>query len=173
MAQETQGVVVNISTENKRIFEIVATLLLCAAVGMTAYALAENGWIEIAASALTMFIFQFVRMLLENGLLVLPKSAAAEGDFEQTRGMLKTAMAEYKQWQARSPMWRLAGLAIGFTIAFMIARWAMSIALTVFGNVWIAGAAAALLGAIIVAPNLIGDMVNKMKSTTVKEQHND
>ena len=45
-----EGVVVNISTENKRVFEIVGTLLLCAAVGMTAYALAENGWIEIAAS---------------------------------------------------------------------------------------------------------------------------
>ena len=169
MSQLTEGsVVVNVSTESKRIFEIVGTLLLCGSVGMVGYALAEYGWVEIAASAVTMFLFQFVRMLVTNGLITLPKSAAASGDFEQTRGMLKTAFAEYQQWQARSPMWRLAGLAIGFTIAFMFCRWVMALALGVFSNVWVAGAAAAALGALSVAPNLIGDAIKAMKSKSAK-----
>ena len=173
MAQETQGVVVNVSTENTRLFEIVGTILMIGAVGMGAYALGEYGLLDVAATGLTMFAFQLGRMMLTNGLIVLPSSTIGDGDFAETRGMLKTAFAEYQAWQARSPIWRLAGLALAYTIAFMVCRWAVTIALGVFTNVWIAGACAAAAGAVIIAPNLISDMVNKMKSTSttaVKEQ---
>ena len=52
---QKDGVVVNIQTQS-RMYEIVATLLAIGAVGMIAYALAQNGWLEIAATMLTMFI---------------------------------------------------------------------------------------------------------------------
>lgn len=160
----SEPVVVNVSTESTRVFEIVGTILLIGAIGMGAYALGEYGLLEIAATGLTMFGFQLGRMMLTNGLIVLPSATVGDDDFAQTRGMLKTAFAEYQEWQARSPVLRLAGLALAYTVAFMICRWAVSIALGVFSNVWIAGAVAAAIGAVIIAPNLISDALAKMKT---------
>ncbi|MGN0094845.1 MAG: hypothetical protein ACI38U_02170 [Corynebacterium sp.] len=164
---KTPNVNVNIQGSSARWFEIIGTLLLCGAVGAVAYSLAAYGWLEIAATALTMFLFQWVRMMLASGLIVLPDRSAGDGDedFRETRGLLKTAFAEWQEWQAKSPAWRLAALAIGYTIAFMICRWGLGIVLTVFSSPWIAGAAAAAVGAVIIAPEMISKAVAKVKST--------
>lgn len=162
-------VVVNIE-QNNRPYQIVATLLLCGAVGMVAYALAENGWLEIAATMLTMFLVQLGRLLLANGLISVPRGAARPSEFEGTAGFVRTAAAEFRQWQARSPIWRLAALAALYTACFMTARYAMSLALTVFSNVWIAGATAAFLASLIIFPSLIGGALSKMKSKAAPAQ---
>jgi hypothetical protein len=163
MSDSTPNVSVTIQ-QHSRIYQIVATLLLCGAVGMLSYALAENGWPELAATTLTMFMVQLGRLMLANGLLAIPKGAAAASEFEGTAGFVRTAAAEFRQWQARSPMWRLAALAALYTAAFMVARLAVTHALGVFTNVWVAGAAAAFLASLIIFPGLIGDAVRAMKS---------
>ena len=157
------GVVVNIQ-QHSRMYQIVATLLMCGAVGMLSFALAQNGWLELAATGLTMFMVQLGRLMLANGLLAIPKGAAKSSDFEGTKGFLQTAAAEFREWQARSPMWRLTALAVAYTLAFMVARWAMTHALTVFTNIWVAGALAAALASVIIFPSLVGDAVRAMKS---------
>lgn len=157
---------VNVQSNIGKVFEVVGTLLGCGAVGMVAYALAEYGWLEVASTALAMFFFQWVRMMLAAGLIILPdRSVDGEEDFRETRGMLKTAFAEWQEWQAKSPAWRLAALAVGYTVCFMIARWVISLALMVFSSPWIAGAAAMVIAAIIIGPEQIMRLVNKIKGS--------
>lgn len=164
---DSPNVTVNVQSNVGRVFEVIGTLLGCGAIGMVAYALANYGWLEVAATALTMFFFQWVRMMLAAGLIVLPDRSTdgEEEDFRETRGMLKTAFAEWQEWQAKSPAWRLAALAVGYTIAFMIARWGIGIGLTVFSSPWIAGAAAMVIAAIIIGPEQIMRLVNKIKGS--------
>lgn len=157
------NVVVNIQ-QHSRMYSIVATLLMCAAVGMLSFALAQNGWLELAATMLTMFLTQLARLMLANGLLAIPKGAAGASEFQGTKGFIQTAAAEFREWQSRSPMWRLAALAGGYTALFMTARWAMTHALTVFTNVWVAGALAAALASVIIFPSLLGDAARALKS---------
>ena len=46
----------------------------------------------------------------------------------------------------------------------MIFRWGLSVALGIFSNIWIAGAASALIASFIVAPQLFMNLVSKMKT---------
>lgn len=148
---------------NNRIYEIVATLLFCGSIGMVSYALAQNGWLEVGTTILTMFLFQLVRLLISTGLMVLPGAEGKVSEFESTTGFLRTASAEFRVWQARSPIWRLTALAGGYTAAFMLARWLIGMALLVFTNVWIAGAAAAFLAALIIFPQLLVNPMRKLR----------
>lgn len=149
-----------------RPYQIVATLLLCGAVGMIAYALALNGWLEIASTTLTVFLVNLARILFANGLLRLPTGKAASS-FEGTRGFLRTANDEFREWQARSPIWRLTAIAVVYTLAFMTVRWVVGMSLGVFTNVWVAGAAAAAMASLIIFPNLIGDMIRAVRAKSV------
>lgn len=159
MSNETsnpQNIVVNV-TSGQRGYQIIATLLLCGALGAVAWALAENGWIEMAATSLTMFLVQLTRMLFSNGLLCLPESG--EGEFKGTVGLVKTMAAEYRNWMGKSPIWRLVIMAAAYTVVFMVARFIVTWALGVFTNIWIAGAACAVVASLIIFPSLIGDAV--------------
>lgn len=112
--------------------------------------------------------------MFATGLIVLPDRSkdGEKEDFHDTKGFVKTWVSDYRAWQAKSPAWLLAGLAVGYTIAFMIARWAIGIALTVFSNPFIAGAAAMVIAAIIIGPGQIMRLVNTIKSSKVGSQHN-
>lgn len=157
-------VVVNVQ-QNTRMFEIVGTLLFCGSIGMLAYALAKSGWLEIAATMMTMFIVQFGRLLLRHGLIDVPRiSGSDQGEFKETSGFVRTALREFGEWQARSPIWRLAALATLYTLTFMLARSGMKVALGIFTNVWVAGSASAFVGALIVFPQLFAKPVQKLKT---------
>ncbi|OYO14040.1 hypothetical protein [Enemella evansiae] len=140
---------------------VLGTLLACGAAGMVAWVVSAAGMLDLAATGLTFFT-QLLSMMFKVGLLVLPEKKSS--DFSETSGLLKTAWREFQEFQAKSPIWRLAVLALGFTIVFMIARLGLSFALGVFGNIWIAGAAAALLASLIVAPNLFSGFFSRLKS---------
>ncbi|WP_422114725.1 hypothetical protein [Brachybacterium sp. UNK5269] len=157
MARSKSGpkVVVNIE-QNNRIYQIIATLLLCGAIGMVAYALAKNGWLELASTMLTMFLVQLGTLLFKNGIIGLPEKQD-DSAFKGTKGLLRTMAADFREWQARSPIWRLAALATAYTLGFMLARAGIGLALQVFTNVWIAGAAAAALASLIIFPSLLGN----------------
>src|SRR5699024_10594529 len=96
------------------------------------------------------------------GLIVVPEKNRK--DFGETRGLLKTAWREFQEFQGRSPIWRMALLALGFTVGYMIFRWGLPVALGIFSHGWIAGAAATLIAAFIVAPQRLTHLVSKMKT---------
>lgn len=152
---------INLNSDATRIYNIIGTFLLCGAVGMMAYAAQQQGWLELAATGLTTFIFQLTRLLFSNGLLKVP-TATEDAEFKETRGLIQTALREYKQWQSRSPMWRLTMLAIGFTITFLVVRWVMLRIVAVVTNIWVAGGLMCLVAMAIIAPNLIADFVRKL-----------
>ncbi|MHC6176183.1 hypothetical protein [Glutamicibacter endophyticus] len=141
---------------------VLGTLLACGAVGMAAWAISNAGMLDLAATGLTVFFFQMVQLMAKVGLIVLPEKKG--GDFAATSGNIKTFLREFQEFQAKSPIWRLAAMALAYTVAFMVARWGLSVVLGVFDNVWIAGAAAALVASLIVAPNLFGGLAAKLKS---------
>lgn len=143
-----------------RPYQIIATLLMCGAIVMVAYALAKNGWMELAATMVTMFLFQLVRLLAVTGMLRLPKNTSTS--FQGTRGFIRTAYDEFVVWQASSPIWRLAALAAGYTLLFMLGRWLITLSLGVFTNIWIAGAAGAVIASLIIFPSLLGGVLKKL-----------
>ena len=141
---------------------VLGTLLACGAVGMAAWAISNAGALDLAATGLFFFFMQLISMMLKAGLIVVPEKNRK--DFGETRGLLKTAWREFQEFQGRSPIWRMALLALGFTVGYMIFRWGLSVALGIFSNVWIAGAASALIASFIVAPQLFTNLVSKMKT---------
>lgn len=141
---------------------VLGTLLACGAVGMAAWAISAAGALDLAATGLSFFFVQLISMMFKAGLIVVPEKNIS--DFAESRGMLKTLWREFQEFQGRSPIWRLAVLAFGFTVAYMIFRLGLSFALGIFGNIWIAGASAALLASFIVAPQLFSSMLAKMKT---------
>lgn len=138
---------------------VLGTLLACGAVGMAAWAISNAGALDLAVTGMSFFFMQLISMMFKAGLIVVPEKNSK--DFGETRGLLKTA---WREFQGRSPIWRMALLALGFTVGYMIFRWGLSVALGIFSNIWIAGAASALIASFIVAPQLFTNLVSKMKT---------
>ena len=138
---------------------VLGTLLACGAVGMAAWAISNAGALDLAVTGMSFFFMQLISMMFKAGLIVVPEKNSK--DFGETRGLLKTA---WREFQGRSPIWRMALLALGFTLGYMIFRWGLSVALGIFSNIWIAGAASALIASFIVAPQLFMNLVSKMKT---------
>src|SRR5699024_12026232 len=114
-------------------------------------------------TGLFFFFMQLISMMLKAGLIVVPEKNRK--DFGETRGLLKTAWRELQEFQGRSPIWRMALLALGFTVGCMIFRWGLSVARGIFRNVWVAGAGAALIATVLVAAQPLTNLVSKMKHT--------
>lgn len=160
MTEQNINITLDRGSEN-HVWTVLGTLLACGAVGMIAWAISNAGMLDLAATGLTVFFFQLVQMMMKVGLLVLPQKKS--GDFAQTSGFISTALREFHEYQARSPIWRLAAMALAYTVAFMIARWGLSVVLGVFNNIWIAGGAAAFVAALIVSPNLFRNLFGKAR----------
>ncbi|MBM6588920.1 hypothetical protein [Brevibacterium sp. RIT 803] len=141
---------------------VLGTLLACGAVGMAAWAISNAGMLDMAATGLSFFFIQLITMMMKAGLLVVPEKHST--DFSESRGIIKTLWREFQEFQGNSPIWRMALLALGFTLAYLIFRFGLSVALGVFENIWIAGAASALIASFIVSPQLFKTMFSKMKT---------
>ncbi|MGC0363813.1 hypothetical protein ABH922_001797 [Rhodococcus sp. 27YEA15] len=160
-----QPVTVNVQTGAGEIIRIVGTVLLCGSVGLVGFALAEAGWLEIASSGITMFLSMLVRLMFSQGLLAVPKGS---GDgFAGSKGVIQTVSADYTAWLARSTTFKLSLVALGYAIAFLVARQGVSVMLTVFSNMWIAAAATAAVAGLIVAPKLIPNVVAGLRAKGV------
>lgn len=145
-------------------WQVAGTIIGIGGVGMLAWALSNAGMLDLAATGLTVFGFQFVGLMLKAGLLVLPEDDGP--DFRETKGALRTAWREFQAFQARSPIWRLAAMAVIYTIGFMIVRLLLTYAMGIFSNVWIAGGISALVASVIIAPTLISNLVKGIGSKT-------
>src|SRR5690625_6678705 len=64
--------------------------------------------------------FRCVGLMLKAALLVLPEDDGP--DSRETKGALRTAWREFQAFQARSPIWRLALMAVLYTVGFMVVR---------------------------------------------------
>lgn len=141
---------------------VLGTLFIFFGLGMGAWAIASFGLLELAATGMSFFFVQLISMMFKAGLIVLPEKNSSE--FSQTSGFVKTAWREFQEFQGRSPIWRMALLAIGFTLAYLIFRWGLSVAFGIFANPWLAGSAVAILASLVVAPNLFASFAGKLKS---------
>src|SRR5699024_12340482 len=81
------------------------------------WAISNAGALDLAATGLFFFFMQLISMMLKAGLIVVPEKNRK--DFGETRGLLKTAWREFQEFQGRSPIWRMALLALGFTVGYM------------------------------------------------------
>lgn len=145
-------------------WQVAGTIIGIGGVGMLAWAMSNAGMLDLAATGLTVFGFQFVGLMLKAGLLVLPEDDGP--DFRETKGALRTAWREFQAFQARSPIWRLALMAVLYTVGFMIVRLLLTQAMGIFQNVWIAGGISALVASVIVAPTLISNLIKGVGSKT-------
>lgn len=87
------------STSESHGWQVLGTLLGCGALGMGAWALSNAGLLDLAATGLTMFGFQLVRMMFAAGIIALPQGNG-EKSFRETSGFLKVASREFAEWQA-------------------------------------------------------------------------
>ena len=108
--------------------------------------------------------FRFVGPMLKAALLVLPEDDGP--DSRETKGALRTAWREFQAFRARSPIWRLALMAVLYTVGFMVVRLLLTQAMGIFQNVWIAGGISALVASVIVAPTLISNLIKGVGSKT-------
>lgn len=150
------------------VWQVLGTLLGCGAIGATLYALAEAGWLEMASTGMTMLTFTMARLMWHAGMVTVPKKVGMGDDFQVTRSTAKKIYAEFQMWQARSGLLKIFALALAYTAGFLVLRQGVSVALTVFSNPWIAGAAAAAAASVIVAPTMIPRIVRAMKSSGVR-----
>lgn len=162
MTEHTTTIHLNQGGSDNHTWTVLGTLLACGAIGMLAWAVSAAGALDLAATGLSFFFVQLFSMMFKAGFIVMPEKNSS--DFVESRGMLKTLWREFQEFQGRSPIWRMALLALGFTVVYMVFRLGLSFALGVFSNIWIAGAASALIASFIVSPRLFSSMFSKMKS---------
>ena len=136
---------------------IVATLLLCGSMVALAWALAQAGWLEMAAGAMTLYFVRLGGVLMQAGVLHSPGGGnePVVGEKLTFTGLVAMAQAKYAETIASSSILRLAALPIPYVIAYMAAKEAVAWFLQVFTNVWVAGAAGGALASLIVAPRLL------------------
>lgn len=159
----------NINTGGFHLIRIVATLLLCAGVGSAAWAAAEAGFLEVAATGVTLFVVQLVKLMYSKGMISLPgagkKPAVVLDDGELTiQKISQTFMRSYLNFVNESSTLRLAAVALGYTAAFLVMRQGVSVGLGIFSNMYVAGAAAAVFASIIVMPKLLPTMMDTFKN---------
>lgn len=158
---------VNVSTQmdaNAHSWKVLGTFLVCGALVSLAWGLATAGLLELASTMVAAFFFQFGSLLLRNGLIVIPNKTSEDARIEQGKSAVRSIVGMFQAFLDRSSMLRLAALAGIYALLFIGARSLISLALGLFGNIWIAAAAGALLAAIICAPSLFSGWMRALKA---------
>lgn len=166
---ENSNITVNVDSGAKQIVRILGTISLCGFVGFMAYALAQHGWLERGATLMTAFLYMFVRLMLNHGLLDVSGLRKKTQHFDNSRNVLTVLWTDFQKWMASTTYLMLGALAAAYAVSFLIVREIISSALTVFTNQWVAIACACLLGTLIISPGLIGQAISKMKKMRVDE----
>jgi hypothetical protein len=71
--------------------------------------------------------------------------------------------AEYKAWLAGTSMPALALISAAYAVGFLVLRAGVSAALGVFSNLYIAGGVGAMVGAVVVFPSLLPNIVASLR----------
>lgn len=160
---ETPNVNVHVQTGTGEILRIVSTILLFGGAGVIAWKVAQGPNAEMAASGLTMMIVMMIKLMYSRGLVTLPSGNGGGAGFTTTKSTLAQIANEYRQWLAGTSMPAMAAIAAGYAIGFLVLRAGVSAALGAFQNVYIAGGTAAMVGAIVVFPSLLPNMISGLR----------
>ncbi|UDF21567.1 hypothetical protein [Rhodococcus qingshengii] len=163
---------VNVQTGAGEVIRIAATLLMFGGAGALAWAVAQNGYAELAGTGLTVMTVQVVKMMWISGLIGLPakSSTSSESEDSDIKSIRSFAAANYRvlmKYQADSPAPRMVAIGFMYAVAFLILRAGMVNALSIFQNMIIAGGAAAILGSIVVMPKLLPNVIGTLKAKGV------
>lgn len=173
MAEKTEVHVHNTSMDaNAHIWRVVATFLLVGALVSLAYGLAEWGLLEMAATGATAFIMMLFQLLMRNGFIVLGGSGEAVNEdkrIEEGKGAIKAIVGMVQAFIDQSSILRLALIAVGYGVGFVLMRTLIAWGLGVFANIWIALAFGALLASIICFPTLFAGVFRMMKAKKVSK----
>ena len=166
--QNQQPVSVHIQTGAGEIIRIVGTLLAFGGVGIFAWVIAQQGYAEKVATVLAAAVAFIASRLWSRGILAIPRSGqplggpSADADFLRQVGQSASAVTGGYLNRASVPMLSLIGLAYG--LGFLALRTLITMGLQVFQNMYVAGAAALMLGSVVVAPSLFPNFMASLKS---------
>lgn len=163
---------VNVQSGAGEVIRIAATLLMFGGAGALAWAVAQNGYAELAGTGLTVMTVQVVKMMWINGLIGLPvrsptSSEAEDSDIKNIRNFVAANYRVLMKYQADSPAPRMVAIGFMYAVVFLILRAGMINALSIFQNIIIAGGAAAILGSIVVMPKLLPNVIGTLKAKGV------
>lgn len=168
--QPAQPVNVHIQTGAGEIIRIVGTLLAFGGIGVLAWVVAQQGYAEKVATVLAAAVAFIATRLWSRGILAIPASGEpangdADADFLRQVGKSATAVSGGYLSRCSVPMLSLIGLAYG--LLFLGLRTAITLALNVFQNMFVAGGFALLLGSLVVAPSLFPNFMASLRQKGV------
>ncbi|EGD57155.1 hypothetical protein SCNU_02235 [Gordonia neofelifaecis NRRL B-59395] len=158
---------VHIQTGTTEVLRIAATLLLFGGAGAIAWTVAQGPNAEMAASGLSMMIVMMIKLSYARGRIAIPKSGGDTDDFAATKGVVTQIAGEYTAWMAKASMPVMALIAAAYAVAFLVLRAGVAAALGVFSNLYIAAGSAAMIGALVVFPSLVPNMIRGLKDKGV------
>lgn len=131
------------------IWHVLGTVLLVGAVFSLAWALSAAGMLDLAATGVAYFVVTLARQM-GVGL-----TTAAPREFAGSAQLISQLQTDFARWLSTRSMIAHALIAMGYTIAFLLARAALSAILTVIASPWVALAAGLALAAAVASPSLI------------------
>ncbi len=162
--QQQPNIHVSVQSGTGEVLRIVATLLLFGGAGAIAWSVAQGPNAEMAASGFSMMLVMMIRLAYGAGRITVPaRQAAADGDFAVTKSVVAQVAGEYKAALAKANMPIMVLISAAYAIAFLVLRAAVSAALGIFSNLYIAGGCAAMVGAIVVFPSLLPSILASLK----------
>lgn len=160
---------VAMQTGTTEVLRIAATLLLFGGAGAVAWTVAQGPNAEVAASGLSMMIVMMLKLSYARGRIALP-TGQATGDadeFAVTKGVVGQVVGEYQRWMSKASMPVMALIAAAYAVAFLVLRAGVAAALGVFSNLYIAAGSAAMIGALVVFPSLVPNMIRGLRDKGV------
>lgn len=155
----TTPINVTVNTANRETFRIVATIMAFGGIFLGAWLIAQQGFAEKLATVLAAAIAFIATRLWSRGILGMPTTSGgtaagqdADVDFLRQVGRSATAVSGGYLNRASVPMLSLIGL--GYGIAFLALREALTIGLTVFQNIYVPIIFGLIVGSFVVMPDL-------------------
>ena len=162
MTAPHQPITVNVQSGAGELLRIISTILLFGGAGAVAWSVAQGAHREIAATGMTLMIVTMAKLLYARGIIAVPTDGKGD-NFTTTKSTVAEIAAEYKSWLAGTSMPALAAISIAYACGFLVLRAGVSAGFSVFSNLWVAGGAAAMVGALVVFPSLIPSILASLK----------
>lgn len=134
-------------------WQVLASLLLSAAVTVLCYALSQAGLSELAGTAMS-----FYAVFVGTRLLAIASAGRSTGHFAGSREMLRQVQADLRSWMLDRTVLSIFLLGVPAAVAYVALRSACIAALGVFANIWFALAFGLAFGALVASPILFRDL---------------
>ncbi len=161
---EQQKIDIHVQSGTGEILRIVATILLFGGAGAIAWSVAQGPNAEVAASGFSMMIVMMVRLAYGAGRISVPaRNGSGTDDFAVTKGVIAQIAGEYRTALAKANLPVMVLISAAYAIGFLVLRAGVGAAMGIFSNLFIAGGAAAMVGALVVFPSLLPSILASLK----------